>query len=130
LSLRDSLRARAQGRCEYCRIHEGFTTLRFQIDHIIAQKHQGANDLSNLAWSCANCNAYKGTDLSGIDPVTGELHRLFNPRADNWSDHFGWQGAVILGLTPIGRVTISVLQFNRAEHITLREELIAQGVFH
>ena len=55
---------RAGGRCEYCRISESDTFYGCQIDHIIAEKHQGATIESKLALTCAYCNRYKGTDIS------------------------------------------------------------------
>jgi hypothetical protein len=104
------------------------TTLRFQIDHVVAQKHRGPTTIENLAWACADCNSYKGTDLAGIDPPTGKLERLYNPRLDQWEEHFTWKGPVLLGRTAIGRVTIAVLQINREVRVELRRELIASGL--
>jgi len=60
----------------------------FHIEHVIAKKHGGPSSLSNLALSCDHCNLHKGSDLTGIDPVTRKLTRLFNPRKDNWKTHF------------------------------------------
>jgi hypothetical protein len=39
------------------------------------------------------CNTRKGPNLSGLDPQTGELTRLFHPRQDRWQDHFRWEGS-------------------------------------
>ena len=68
VSLRDALRERAGARCEYCRMPERLAALRFQQDHVVALKHRGATAPENLAWSCADCNAHKGSNLAGIDP--------------------------------------------------------------
>jgi len=84
------VRQRAVFRCEYCHFPERFTGLNFQIDHVIAEKHGGPTDAENLALSCIYCNSYKGANLSGIDPVTGEIARLFHPQRDRWGEHFGW----------------------------------------
>ena len=127
--LRGSLSERAGAKCEYCHMPEGFTTLRFQQDHVIARKHRGAKILDNLAWSCADGNAYKGSDLSGLDPETGKLERLFNPRTDRWQEHFDWNGAVLVAKTATGRVTVSLLQINREERLAVRRELMAAGLF-
>jgi len=43
--------------------------------------------------------AGKGTNLSGIDPATGEIARLFHPRRDIWSEHCQWQDALLVGRT-------------------------------
>ena len=128
-ALREALLRRAGSRCEYCHLPESFATLRFQQDHVIALKHRGATDLENLAWSCADCNAHKGSDLTGFDPVTKTLKRLFNPRVHQWEEHFGWDGPELTGRTAIGRATVALLQINREERIAVRRELIAGHLF-
>jgi hypothetical protein len=70
-----------------------------------------------------HCNRHKGPNVAGIDPETEELTRLFHPRVDEWSSHFGWNGAEILPLSPIGRVTVSVLFMNDPEVVWLRSTL-------
>jgi hypothetical protein len=123
------IRHRAGGCCEYCHMPEEFTDIPFEIDHIIARKHDGATVPGNLALSCFRCNAFKGSDLSGRDPRTRRLTPLFNPRRHKWTVHFRWAGAVIVGRTPIGRTTASVLKMNDPFRVALREELFDEGVF-
>ena len=130
-SLRSRVRQRANDRCEYCQMPGVLDTLEFHWDHIIAQKHRGLTEFSNLAWSCFACNNQKQSDISGIDPE-GKSHnivRLFHPREDIWKEHFEWNGATLEGKTAIGRVTIYVLGINRPHRIALRQLLIAEGVF-
>jgi 5-methylcytosine-specific restriction endonuclease McrA len=50
-SLRELVRLRARGSCEYCRISERFTLAEHEIDHVIAVKHGGRTVLENLALS-------------------------------------------------------------------------------
>lgn len=123
------VRQRAGFRCEYCHFPERFSGLNSQIDHVIAEKHGGQTDGENLALSCIYCNSYKGANLSGIDPVTGEIARLFHPRRDHWDEHFGWQAAVPVGRTPIGRATIAVLRINDMTAVALRRLFMRAGVF-
>jgi hypothetical protein len=47
---------------------------------------------------------------------------LFNPRRDNWPEHFMMQDAEIVGLTPIGRASARLLAFNDSYRLELREE--------
>jgi hypothetical protein len=101
----------------------------FQIDHIIARKHDGSSSEDNLAFSCFYCNTHKGPNIAGVDPDTNEIVRLFNPRRDNWSAHFSWSGAVLTGQTAIGRTTIQVLRINDPEYVQVRKSLIAEGSF-
>jgi hypothetical protein len=95
----------------------------FQIDHIIARQHGGTDAMENLAFACIHCNRYKGPNIAGIDPETGELKRLFHPRTDNWNWHFRWSGAEVVALTAVGRVTLNVLFMNDPEMIWLRATL-------
>ena len=123
------VRERAAGRCEYCRLPQKATDLPFEIDHIIARKHGGRSIASNLAVACWYCNSFKGSDISGLDPQTRKLTRLFHPRRHKWSHHFRYEGPVLVGQTAIGRTTIRVLQINCEEAVTLRESLLAEGLF-
>lgn len=52
--------------------------------------------------------------MDGLDPETQEVVSLFNPRQQNWSDHFIWidEGSIVCGITPIGRATCSRLDLN------------------
>jgi len=67
----------------------------------------------------------QGTDLTSRDPEMGQISLLFHPRKDKWADHFRLNGAHIEALTPIGRVTMELLQFNKPQRIKEREILIA-----
>jgi hypothetical protein len=118
---------RADGRCEYCQIHQDDDESTFEIDHIVARKHRGATVAGNLALSCFHCNSHKGPNLSGIDPKSRRIIRLFHPRRHKWNWHFHWQGGTLLGRTPIGRATIAVLEINDEFRVQLRENLIDDG---
>jgi hypothetical protein len=122
------VRQRAQERCEYCRLPQAaqpFVT--FHVEHIIARQHGGSDDPDNLCVACERCNAFKGPNLTGIDPETGNVERLFDPRHQLWDEHFAFRGPVISGLTPVGRTTASVLAMNEGRRVQLRAVLIAQG---
>lgn len=120
---------RAGGCCEYCLLSQEDSTFSFEIDHIIAEKHEGATTLENLSLSCPNCNNFKGSDIASIDRETGQLVFLFNPRVNIWSEHFRLVGAFIEPLSAEGRVTVKLLKLNLPEHITEREGLISLGSY-
>lgn len=65
----DLVRHRAQGRCELCGISQANIAARFHVEHIIARQHGGTDEPSNLALACDRCNAFKGPNLSSIDPA-------------------------------------------------------------
>jgi hypothetical protein len=64
-----------------------------------------------------------------IDPESDELQPLFNPRLDDWDEHFAWDGPFLRGKTAIGRTTIDVLRINVAERVEHSRLLIAAGLF-
>ena len=124
------VRRRAQERCEYCRLPQTaqpFVT--FHVEHIIARQHGGSDDPDNLCVACERCNSSKGPNLTGIDHETGNVERLFDPRHQNWYEHFELRGPVIVGLTSVGRTTVEVLAMNQSRRVQLRAELIARGEF-
>ncbi len=128
-ALRSLVRRRASRRCEYCLVHDADATVPHEPDHIIARKHRGTTDAGNLAWACAACNGQKGTDIASIDPDTERIVRLFHPRKDSWPAHFKLEGAAILPLSPIGRVTEFLLQFNRDDRLSNRDWLLRAARF-
>ncbi len=127
--LRNLVRVRANERCEYCLIPDQFTLAPHWIDHSVAEKHGGQTEEGNLALCCALCNQHKGSDLASIDPETGQITPLFHPRRDSWSAHFRVVGAHIEPLTPVGRVTVRLLQRNHPDRIAERELLVRLGAF-
>jgi len=126
--LKALVRRRAQFRCEYCHVPERFAELRFQADHIVARQHGGPTRAANLALACFRCNSHKGPNLSGIDPQSAQVVRLFHPRQDDWEEHFEWDGPRLTGRTPPGRVTITVLRINRPDAVLARAALMEEGV--
>jgi len=120
---RAAVRARALSRCEYCLVSEASIDLSvFHVEHVIAYQHGGGDEISNLAWACARCNHYKGPNIASIDPDSGQLVALFNPRKDSWPDHFELRNTFIVGLTPVGRVTARLLEMNAESRRLLRAE--------
>ena len=101
----------------------------FHVEHIIAKQHveEGHADSSRLAYACDRCNAFKGPNLSSIDPETGDKVDVFNPRTDAWSDHFAVSGGLIVGLTPIGRATARLLNMNDSRRVELRLQWMVEG---
>ena len=120
-SIRESVRKRALYRCEYCHIPEEATPfIGFHSEHIIARQHLIDDSLHNLALSCDRCNAYKGTNLSSIDPDSLEVVSLFNPRKDDWEEHFQITDGYVIGKTACGRATAKLLNMNATRRAQLR----------
>jgi hypothetical protein len=127
---RDFVRQRAADRCEYCHMPQQATPfIPFHVEHIIAKQHvnEGHDDPSGLAYACDRCNAFKGPNLSSVDPETGERVNVFNPRTDEWSDNFAISRGTIIGLTPIGRATARLLNMNDSRRVELRLRWLDEG---
>ena len=120
---------RAAGRCEYCRLPAEFFPLTFHVDHITPRQHGGVTELDNLALACLHCNRHKGPNLAGLDPINGELVKLFHPRRDFLGDHFEWHGTDLIGRTAIGRATVRVLAINALDFLAVRDSLQREGRF-
>lgn len=127
--LRLLVRERAQGCCEYCFSQEAYATQGFSIEHIQPFNAGGKTTAANLALSCQGCNNFKYNKTTALDPVGGQVVPLFHPRRDNWREHFVWNDdcTLMLGLTPVGRATITALRLNREGVINLRRLLLLTG---
>jgi hypothetical protein len=98
---------------------------------LIRSQEEGRINGSELwrHYVCDFDNLHKGPNIAGVDPITREVTRLYNPRRDRWRDHFAWLGGTVIGLTPIGRTKIHVLAMNDPEQVAVREALIVEGRF-
>ena len=120
---------RAHSRCEYCQSQADYATETFAVEHIQPISQGGGNDLNNLALSCSGCNGRKYNKTEAPDPTDGAMAPLFNPREQQWQEHFCWGSdyTQVVGLTPTGRATLEALQMNRPALINIRQLLYAIG---
>lgn len=129
----DEIRARVRDafgdRCSYCRSAQRYFLGIMEIDHIIPKADGGSDDELNLCLSCRLCNSYKGTQTSKIEPETRKMIALFNPRRQNWSEHFDWSedGIYVLGKTACGHITIDALQLNNPYALAVRQAWVSVG---
>ena len=119
----------AKGVCEYCKCLRKYTPESHEYEHIIPSIQGGKSVFLNIAKACRGCNNIKSISIAGLDPETNQIVRLFNPRKDNWKDHFKWSADFLkmIGLTPIGRATIIRLKTNRQELMNLRKVTLNKG---
>lgn len=103
--------------------------IAFHVEHIVARQHlsQGHDDPAGLAYACDRCNAFKGPNLSSIDPDTGAKVDVFNPRVDEWPEHFAISDGVVVGRTPVGRATARLLNMNASRRVQLRLYWLDEG---
>jgi len=129
VNLRDFVRKRGNGHCEYCRIPESFSPQPFCFEHILPKIIGGPTTEDNLALSCQGCNSFKAARTEFEDEITQLKVKLFNPRNSRWQDHFTWNEdfTAVIGISAEGRVTVKCLRLNRLGLRNLRRVLYENG---
>lgn len=128
-SLRLKVAKESRFRCGYCLSTEALTGIACEFDHLLPLSDDGLTVEDNLWLVCGPCNKHKSGRTSAQDPISKKSVRLFNPRHDDWTEHFVWQadGLLIFGMTAIGRATIAALQMNRELIVNARRRWIRSG---
>lgn len=104
---RQTIRELAGDCCEYCRVAQDSRLSKFQVDHIIPIKHGGRDD-----------------------PATGEATKLYDPRRQQWEDHFQINAdATLIGISPEGRATVVVLRLNEVSRVEHRRMAMLLGEY-
>ena len=130
-SLKAKIRRQAKSRCGYCLRSESLIGMPMEFEHLLPIALGGQTVEENLWLSCRRCNEFKGKQISSIDPETEESVPIFNPRIQNWNEHFCWndEGTEIIGITPIGRGTINALNLNEEIIVVTRRLWVSVGWF-
>jgi hypothetical protein len=118
---------RAGNRCEYCQLSQLGQEAAFHIDHVVPRAAGGPTTADNLALACVSCSLRKWAKQTATDPDTGEEVPLFDPRTQSWEEHFRWDGARVVPLTPTGRATVIALAMNRPLILAIRHEETVRG---
>jgi hypothetical protein len=123
------VRQRANFLCEFCHACEKWQYVRFTVDHTLPLSCGGSDRLENLALACFHCNRQKANRSRMLEPESGMEVALFNPRRDDWNEHFIWSAdrLRIVGLSAIGRVTVMALDLNRERVIAIRQADLVIG---
>lgn len=100
-TLRQRLIEADDHRCAYCRTSQANSGSPMVVDHLLPLSKGGGTAFDNLCFACYRCNLFKGSQVTAIDPLSGEMAPLFHARRDRWGEHFAWDeaGLRILGLT-------------------------------
>jgi HNH endonuclease len=128
-TIRSRVRAQADNRCGYCLSPQHLVLGLLEIEHLVPTALGGSDDEDNLWLACRLCNGFKGVQITGLDPETNQQVALFNPREQEWSQHFSWSddGIRINGKTPCGRATVIAYQLNNVIAVTVRANWVAAG---
>ncbi len=128
-STRRRIAGEALSRCGYCLTRERVSGVPLTIEHLIPRAKGGDDTDENLWLSCRLCNEAKGILTEDRDPETGEIVPIFNPRFQQWADHFMWsdRGTRVIGTTPSGRATVTTLSLNTEFRISARALWVEAG---
>jgi hypothetical protein len=120
--LDEKIRHQSKNRCGYCQTPQYLVPFKLEIEHIFPQALGGKTVEENLWLACRECNAHKATKIKALDQITEKIVKLFNPRKQNWNEHFKFSEDLseIIGKTPCGRATVNALQMNNIYQTTAR----------
>lgn len=123
------IREQARARCGYCLSSEALLGMPMEFEHLTPRAVGGQTVEENLWLSCRRCNELKGKQTHAVDSSTGEKVPLFNPREQDWNEHFFWNevGTEIVGLTAVGRATVDALKLNRPVIVVARRLWVSAG---
>jgi len=110
-------------------MHQSLQGATFHVEHILPTVLGGPATLENLAWACPGCNLKKSNRTEIMDPVSHQFVRLFDPRLDDWSDHFEWEEFSVIPLTPIGRAMVVAFDINHPRRQRIRQAERLFGLF-
>jgi hypothetical protein len=128
-SLKNQIQQIDRYRCCYCLTSEANSGIPMTFDHIYPVSKCGETTFENLCLACRSCNEFKGILTEYLDSVTNKNYPLFNPRLQQWSEHFCWSldATKIEGLTPIGRATLLALKMNNSVIVAARKRWVIAG---
>lgn len=129
VELRRRVAEQARHRCGYCLTQEVVIGGPMELDHLVPRSLGGPTTEGNLWLACSLCNDHKNNRFLIVDPVTGTNVRIFDPRRQEWAEHFAWsEGATrIDGKTATGRATVAALHLNRPSLVLARRLWVAAG---
>ncbi|HEY0461565.1 MAG TPA: HNH endonuclease signature motif containing protein [Pyrinomonadaceae bacterium] len=129
--LDETLRRQAKNRCGYCLNLQELLPYKLEIEHLIPKSAGGTSTEENLWLACRECNAHKAAKTEAVDNLTGKTVKLFNPRRQNWHEHFDFSPdkTEIIGKTPCGRATVESLQMNNFYQTTAHSIWVEMNKF-
>ncbi len=127
--LKIKLRKQAKNRCGYCLLPQSLNPTLLEIEHILPTAKGGTDNEENLWLACRLCNGYKATQTEAFDVETNQNIPLFNPRIQNWDEHFKWNNEYIVGKTACGRATVQALKLNNEIILQVRKKWLIAGWF-
>ncbi|WP_035991647.1 HNH endonuclease [Leptolyngbya sp. KIOST-1] len=121
------IRKSHRDRCCYCKTSEALSGIRMAFDHIHPRSKGGETCFENVCLACRSCNEFKANSTTGQDLLTQQIEPLFNPRLQDWHQHFAWSddGTRVEGVT--ARAPVLALQMNNAAILAARKRWVSVG---
>lgn len=128
-SLKAQIEQEDRQRCCYCLTSAANSGIPMTFDHIQPRSKSGATSFENVCLACRTCNEYKSDLTEAEDPLTGKVVPLFNPRTQQWLEHFTWNldTTKVEGVTAIGRATVIALRMNNPVIVAARYRWAISG---
>ena len=129
--LKNKIRRQAKNRCGYCLTPQEIISMTFEMEHLRPIADGGTDEEENLWLACRNCNGFKHAKTKAFDPITETEVLIFNPRIQNWHEHFEFSQdkTKIIGKTPCGRATVIALRLNYEQAVIARKIWVKFGLY-
>lgn len=129
--LKKEIRREARNRCGYCLTPQEIVSMLLEIEHLRPIADGGKHDEENLWLACRNCNGFKHAKTHAIDPQTNKEISLFNPRTQDWNEHFRFSDdkTEIIGKTACGRAIVVALRLNFEQAVNARKVWVKAGLY-
>lgn len=123
------VRRDAKNRCGYCLLPQEILMGKLEIEHLLPLAMGGTDEEENLWLACRDCNSYKSSKVYVFDEETEQKVKLFNPRTQNWHEHFKFNEnqTEIVGKTACGRATAVALRMNEKQAVKARTLWVLAG---
>ena len=86
--LKEEIDKTDQRYCCYCLTSEANSGIPLTYDHILPRFKGGEDIFANVCLACYTCKQFKSDLIRAIDPLTDQIVDLFNPRTQQWNEHF------------------------------------------
>ncbi len=123
------IRQDAKNHCGYCLLPQEILMGKLEIEHLLPLAEGGTDAEENLWLACRDCNSFKSSKVYVFDDETKQKIKLFNPRTQNWHEHFRFSKnkTTIIGKTPCGRATVVALRMNNEQAVRARSRWVEAG---
>ncbi|HMS41766.1 MAG TPA: HNH endonuclease signature motif containing protein [Pyrinomonadaceae bacterium] len=123
------VRREAKNRCGYCLLPQEILMGKLEIEHLLPIAEGGTDAEENLWLACRDCNSYKSSKVYAFDEETEQKVKLFNPRTQDWHEHFKFNEnqTKIIGKTACGRATVITLRMNEDQAVRARMLWVVAG---